>query len=161
MLIVFGALSGVVPAQLADYWPLSIPFSLDFLEGPLLVIWWVLRTFLQAIQLDKGIQTIIAGTLLVVLISGGGICALTKRCYWWALSGAICLICTAIIAAAFWSETFLVGYHTFNREYFAAFMADFTARIGVLYVVPGLLALIFLVISKGQFQKLTHKVESR
>jgi hypothetical protein len=152
MLIVFGALSGIVPARVADigFW---VPFStFDFLEKLVIRIVLALGDFLQAIQLDQGIQAIIVGALLVVLISGGGICALAKRYYWWAFSGAICLICTGIIAAAFCSYDFLCSH-------FHEYGAYWSVGIGVPCLLPGLLALIFLLKSKGQFHKRAQVVE--
>jgi hypothetical protein len=147
MLIVFGALSGIVPARIADmgFW---VTYSTFDSSGHLIgLIIWHLRNFLMAIQLDQGIQTIIVGILLVVLISGGGIYALKKRYYWWAFSGAICLLCTGIIAGALCTYYF-VGFHF--HEHAAPYLG---ISIGVLCLLPGLLALIFLVKSKGQFHK--------
>jgi hypothetical protein len=153
MLIVFGALSGIVPARVADI-AFFVPFSTFDFSGHLTrLIIWALGNFLQAIQLDRGIQTIIVGILLVVLISGGGICALAKRCYWWAFSGAICLICTGIIAAALWIYDFLCSHFLVHA---AAYLG---VSIGVLFLLPGLLALIFLRKSKGQFHKRAQVAE--
>jgi hypothetical protein len=140
---VFGALSWIVPVRTADI-AFIAPCSIEFWQGPLGAFVRALAHFLTAIQLDQGIQTIIAGVLLVTLISGGGICALKKRYYWWAFSGAICLLCTGIIAGALCAYDFLWSH---------LHEVSWGASIGAPLLLPGSLALAFLLKSKGQFHK--------
>ena len=112
--------------------------SVEIPGGVVNAIAWGRATSIEEfirIQLDMGAQMVLAGILLLVLIVGGGICALRKKAYWWAFSGAVCLIFAGIIAAAF--QSYAAG-----------------VIIGGLYILPGLLAVIFLVKRKDEFLKL-------
>lgn len=127
-MIIFGVLSVIIPGHIVN------------------VIAWERATSIEefiAIQFDMNTQMLLAGLLLIVLIVGGGICTLVKRCYWWAFSGAVFLILAGITAAAFWS---------YGLDPVSGALAG--AIIGVLYALPGSLAVIFLVKRKGEFLKL-------
>ena len=127
MLIILGLVSWQVPAQVVN------------------TIAWGRATSIEdfvRISSEMGTPMVLTGLLLIVLIVGGGICALRKRAYWWALSGAVCLIIAGIILGAFWPH--------FNDP--GGRLAG--VLMGVLYALPGLLAVIFLEKRKGEFLKL-------
>lgn len=85
---------------------------------------------------------------LLVLTVGGGISAIRKRPYWWAFSGAVGLVLAGIISAALqWQYTWFL-----TPVIDPAIRVLMTAAAGSAYGIPGLLALIFLVKRKGQFQ---------
>lgn len=108
MLIITGIASVVVPGQVAEMIARTRAGSYEeFLE-----LSWSLSTSLVPL-----------GLALLALIVGGGICALMKKAWGWALAAAIC----SMIAMGF---------------------------SAVFFALPGLLALIFLIKRKGEFQKL-------
>ena len=110
MLIILGIASLAVPVSVAEMIAQTRTDSYeDFLE--------------LAFSLMTSPWAAIAASVLLGLIVGGGICALRKKAWGWAFSGAIC----SMIAMGF--------YH-------------------VLFALPGLLAVIFLLKRKGEFLKL-------
>lgn len=128
MLIIFGGLSFMVPSRIVG------------------VIAWVRASSIEEwldIQLEMNTGMLLTALLLTIVIVGGGICTLVKRYYGWAFSGAVCLILAGITVAAFWS---------LDLEPIGGALAG--VLMGVLYAVPGLLAVIFLVERKGEFQRL-------
>ena len=127
MLIVFGALSLIVTGTVQD------------------VIAWEGATSIEefaSIRFDMGVQAVPAELLLIALIVGGGICTLLKKVYWWAFSGAFCLVLAGITGAAFYASR-----HASLDGALGGMMT------GGLYALPGLLAVIFLAIRKGEFRK--------
>jgi hypothetical protein len=110
MLIITGIASVVVPGQVAEMIARTRAGSYEeFLD--------------LSFSLATSSEAMFATLVLLVLIVGGGICALRKEAWGWALSGAIC----SMIAMGFYAPFF---------------------------ALPGLLAVIFLVKRKGEFQKL-------
>ena len=82
----------------------------------------------------------------VGFVVGGGVSAIRKRAYWWAVTAAICLMALGTIFG-FWEwEAMLIQ----ARRLDVATRVLYTA-IAVLFGVPGLPALIFLVKRKGEF----------
>jgi len=86
--------------------------------------------------------------VLLVLTVAGGISAIRKRAYWWAMSGAGVLVIAGIISAALqwqysWFLTPVISH---------AMRVLMAAAAGCAYGIPGLLALIFLAKRKGEFQ---------
>lgn len=85
---------------------------------------------------------------LLVMTVGGGISVIRKGPYWWAFSGALGLVLAGIISAALqWEYTWFLT--PVSRPAIRLLMA---AAAGSAYGIPGLLALIFLVRRRGQFQ---------
>jgi len=126
MLIILGLVSWQVPAQIVN------------------AVAWERATSIEdfvRISSEMATPMVLAGLLLIVLIVGGGVCALRKKAYWWALSGAVCLILAGITLGAFWPH-----FHDPVGGRLAGVL------MGVLYAVPGLLAVIFLVKREGEFQ---------
>jgi len=128
MLIILGLVSWQVPAQIVNSiaWERATSIE-DFVR----------------ISSEMGTPMVLAGLLLIALIVGGGICALRKKAYWWALSGAVCLILAGITLGAFWPH---FGDPVGGR------LAG--VLMGVLYALPGLLAVMFLEKRKSEFLKL-------
>jgi len=88
MLIITGIASVGVPVQVADMIALTRAASYEeFLE-----LSWSLATSTPAV---------LATVVLLVLIVGGGICALRKKAWAWALSGAICSMIAMGVFAVF------------------------------------------------------------
>jgi len=80
------------------------------------------------IDLDEGTQWMVGLTFLLLgLTWGGAICAFRKRAYWWALVGVIC--------------SMLIGFLTFVF-----------GILGYIFFTMAILALIFLIKRKGEFQ---------
>ena len=83
--------------------------------------------------------------LALGLTWGGGICVFRKKAYWWALSGAIC---SMIIA----STLTITSLSTFPFPLrFGASMVG-TSLFYIIFVLMAILALIFLIKRKGDFQ---------
>ena len=135
ILIILGLFSWQVPAQVVN------------------TIAWGRATSIEdfvRISSEMGIPMVLIGVLLVVVIVGAGISALRKRAYWWALSGAVCLIIGGIVLGVFWPH--------FGDP--AGMLAG--VLVGMLFALPGLLAVIFLEKRKGEFLTLPpseHKLE--
>lgn len=86
---------------------------------------------------------LLLGLFLMVLIIGGGIWALVKKGWGWAFSGAICSVLVGL--------TYTI-VDLFNLSPAAPFaFALGYASIGILIGLIGILAVIFLVKSKGEF----------
>jgi len=78
----------------------------------------------------------------------GGISGTKKRPYWWAFSEAIGLVLAGIISAALqWRYTW-----SLTPAIDPASRLSMAAAAGSAYGIPGLLALIFLVKRRGEFQ---------
>ena len=85
--------------------------------------------------------------ILVGLIIGGGISAIRKKAYWWACAAAICVMLVGII----------FGFWEWHSLLIMARRLDLVTRVlyailAGLFGVPGVLALIFLVKRRGEFQ---------
>ena len=117
LIIVLGVFSFIVPSAVADAIAWGRATSFDE--------WIHIRT-------DIGVQMALPTLLLIVLIVGGGICALTKKAYRWAVSGAIASVVGGI---ALLLTT--VG----------------SAYLGVMYTPIAVLALVLLVKRKDEFRK--------
>lgn len=88
----------------------------------------------------------VSGLMLLVLTVGGGICALVKRSWWWALLGAI----ACVILGAIWAMLSLLRIPPLYHNVAGAVGA---ATVGILHIIAGLLAAIFLVNSKDSFMR--------
>ncbi len=82
----------------------------------------------------------------IALIWGGSICAIRKKAYVWALSGAICSIIVAFV--------FLItSLATYPFSLTSVFSVIGASLLGIIFIVIALLALIFLILRRRQFQK--------
>lgn len=79
-----------------------------------------------------------------VLTVGGGICALVKKSWWWALSGAIGCVILGVISAMLSLLRIPPFYHNVAGAVGAV-------GIGFLCVIAGILAIIFLIKRRGIF----------
>ena len=79
------------------------------------------------------------------LIAGGGICALIKKAWWWALSGAIGCAIIGLIHAMLSLLTTPPTYHNVAGAVGAA-------TLGIICILVGILAVIFLIMRRGEFQ---------
>ena len=77
---------------------------------------------------------------------GGGICAFTKKAYWWALFGAICSVIVAFTFTITSLSTFPVPLRS------GASVVGATT-LGIIFVLMGILAVIFLTKRRGEFQE--------
>lgn len=124
MLIILGLFSWQVPTQVVN------------------TIAWGRATSIEdfvRISSEIGTPLFPISLLLVVVIVGAGISALRKRARWWALSGAVCLIIGGIILGVFWPH--------FGDP--AGMLAG--VLVGMLFAIPGLLAVVFLEKRKAEF----------
>jgi len=94
-----------------------------------------------------GMAQVWVGLALSVLIVVGGISALRRKSYLWALLGAISLVVVATSSAVWgWQDPFY-RYHFDTATWLLMAVRSWAIWGGV----PGLLALIFLVKRKGEF----------
>lgn len=89
--------------------------------------------------------------VLLVLTVAGGISAIRRRAYWWAISGAGVLVIAGIISAVLQWQYSLFLTPVIDH----AMRVLMAAGAGCAYGIPGLLALIFLAKRKGEFQSRT------
>ena len=74
----------------------------------------------------------------------GGICALKKKAYWWALSGAICSV---LVAFTFTITSLL----TFPGPLHSGASVLGASLLGIIFIIMGILAIIFLTMRKDEF----------
>ncbi|MBE0431707.1 MAG: hypothetical protein IBX67_07760 [Dehalococcoidia bacterium] len=118
--------------------------------GILFVAMWLI----VHIQLDFG-ATVQAWILLAlsVLVVAAGISVLRRRAYWWALLAAIGMVVAgATSAVGIWQDPF------YRHHIDTATRVLHAASIWTPWGVPGILALIFLVKRKGEFERTEVKV---
>jgi hypothetical protein len=83
--------------------------------------------------------------VLLVFIVGGGICALRKKVWWWALAGAIG--CTILGVAD--ATLSLLQIPPLYHDVAGAMGITF---VGTIAMLAGILAIIFLIKRKGEFE---------
>lgn len=83
--------------------------------------------------------------LSLSLTVGGGICAFGKRAYWWALTGAILSIIIAFTFLITSLSTFPIPLHS-GASILGA------SLLGIIFIVMAMLALIFLIMRRGEFK---------
>jgi|GEM_PF-1211350 len=119
--------------------------------GVMLIVFGVLSVgAVIFIQPPTGSEQAWVALPLMGLIVAGGICALVKRGYWWAFSGAVGLLVVGTIFVAFYIAA---RYWGVAGPIPAVTRSVRLAAAGALYNLPGLLALVFLVKRKGEFQE--------
>jgi hypothetical protein len=90
---------------------------------------------------------VISSLVLLVFIVGGGICALRKKAWWWALYAAIGCMILGVMDAMLSLLQIPPLYHDVAGAMGITF-------VGIIGMLAGLLAIIFLVERRGEFQKL-------
>jgi len=114
--------------------------------GFILIIWGTAGFALGMVDLllwgstVTPLKVIILAILLLAVV--GGISAARKRTYWLAFSGAIGLVLTGIISAA-WRYT--------SSSIDPAVRVSMAAAAGSAWAIPGLIALVFLVAREAEF----------
>ena len=129
MMIVVGFFSFVVPQGLTEEVGLRISGSTGDLAS-----------FMMA---SSG-SIVFSSIIFAVLTIGGGICALAKKSWWWALSGAICCVILGVIDAMISLLRIPPFYHNVAGAVGASL-------IGVIGIIGGILAVIFLIKRRGIF----------
>jgi hypothetical protein len=93
-----------------------------------------------------GMAHVWVGIALAALIVAGGISALRRKAYWWALLAAISMVLYGVSNAVWaWQDPL------FQHRYDAATRLLMAAGTWATWGGPGLLALIFLAKRKGEF----------
>jgi hypothetical protein len=82
--------------------------------------------------------------VFAVLTIGGGICAFVKKAWWWALLGGITCMILGVIQA-------MISLLTIPPLYFNLAGAVGASLIGVIAMILGILAVIFLIIKRDSF----------
>lgn len=90
-----------------------------------------------------------SGLFLLSLIVGGGICAFIKKAWWWALSGAICSVLVGITYIIFLPLSLPTPPPHYS---YPATSVVGSALLGVLFTLMGILAIIFLIMRRGEFE---------
>jgi len=83
-------------------------------------------------------------SVFAVLTIGGGICAFVKKSWWWALLGAIGCVILGVIQA-------MISLLTIPPFYHNAAGAVGASLIGIIAMIAGILAVIFLIERKDVF----------
>ena len=135
MLIVVGFLSFAVPHGLIEEVGLRL---IDSTES------------LASFMMSASGFIVLSSLVFAVWTIGGGICALIKKSWWWALSGAIGCVIGGVIYATLSLLMIPPIYSTVAGALGAAF-------IGTIGMIPGILAIIFLIKRRDNFGYLTSK----
>lgn len=128
ILIILGSFSFMIPTSV-----------IDAIAWDRATSYWDYFDIQYAMSMDWLIP---AYFLLIALFVGAGICTLVKRYYVWAFSGAVSLILAGIILAAF---SLLPNDSPLDRALAGILM-------GMLYAIPGLIAVISLVDRADEFR---------
>lgn len=128
-MIVVGVLSFAVPQGLTEEVGLRISGSTGDLAS-----------FMMA---SSGFIVFLSSVFAVLTI-GGGICAFVKKSWWWALSGAIACVILGVIQAMLSLLTIPPFYHNVAGAMGASL-------IGIIGMILGILAVIFLIERKDGF----------
>jgi len=135
MMIVVGFLSFAVPQGLTEEVGLRL---IDSTES--------LASFMMA---TSGF-IVFSSLVFAVLTIGGGICALIKKSWWWALSGAIGCVIIGVIYAMLSLLRIPPFYHNVAGAVGAA-------TIGIIGMIAGILAIVFLIRRRDNFGYLSSK----
>jgi hypothetical protein len=93
-----------------------------------------------------GMAHVWVGIALAALLVAGGISALRRKAYWWALLAAIAMVLYGVSNAVWaWQDPW------FQHRYDTATRLLMAAGTWAIWGIPGLVALIFLVKRKGEF----------
>ena len=130
LMIIVSFMSFAVPQQLAEELAFRIADSAE--------------TYASLVIESSG-WIVFSSLVSLGLIAGGGICALIKKAWWWALSGAIGCAIIGLIHAMLSLLTTPPTYHNVAGAVGAA-------TLGIICILVGILAVIFLIMRRGEFQ---------
>ena len=93
----------------------------------------------------------VMGIVVAIFTVGGGICALSRRAYWWALAASICVIVMALFAAVYEANHYTIFFPRHMPPFVVQRVLTHVAA-GVLFGLPGVLAHVFLVKRREEFR---------
>jgi len=111
----------------------------------------LLSQLLRPVTIHANVAFAAGGLLIGATIVAGGVSAIMKRRFWLSVSGAICLVLVAAAATVFlllWMRWAAIPGHESTAVRQLIWSTPAWGGCGI----PGILALVFLVKRKGEFQ---------